>query len=998
MAERAYTRRPERHSLGLGEAFRRAEPSNNSFIPHPAGRSTPSLQDSESDSGSFRGSPSPAPNHNSERTNERIARALAQPPRYFGRKKSEEGETNNGANGNGSPGGGATTNGASAGPSVFAQRRRTLGPRITETTQTLARKTSGNFHRDLVPVVADAIEEEEEEEEERYPEREEIPDIPINLTKAWKQETSDEHILDPPLHVPRQWGQRAKKASSVQWMKKILSPDPTLNRDFGMDLDLGGLRGGGYGEEGSEESLQNITSSSLPETLPSRFDNAEGPRYPLTERHLNIEDLSVKREEERDPVDVIPELRTRQEGTSRRARVQLQDMDFDVSQSLPPPKETESEMRRRKARELRRARETVAQEKEEEVVPPRRELKIDRNSTAERRRERREALGLEPRRREREEPKEEESEVPRRRERKSSSEVAGSRSEQSNSLESESSRRRERVRDTSREQSNSLESDVSRRRERENASDLSREKSNDLDSEIPRRREREKESEAAIPRRRQPKDAVPEAPRERANGLSHDAPRRREPSKDTDSEFAKKERSKDQEMDVPRSTTPEDEPNAVTEQAKQPSIPDIPNLTPASPRPEESPEKTYIWNADLEFTAHSIMMNDSPALRQRNLGLELDLDTENSRPHSEIDPEDRIAAEVKLFELQDNKSEKNSVKAISRSPSRSPSPKRETTKHESPKQKNETPIPLKIDPLTLPTPRVTGAYIETPAPTVRKSRRPRSSSLTDLPSENSTTFDLTTQISNEPKTTNIKPDQATIKPRLLSKIPFQRKPLINSAVLVSASEDIRTLQLEGQFEDCTLEELDNLLDSSDPNIKVEEEEEECIDLFDESGRRLTKKEKERRLEELAMERMESKLKKTERGIRDAKAGIERIESTVSSSSSWTPSITKSPSSSTNNTVYLQIPAPRLWYRIPTAKGGWGRNWRFTWLGAVLALFLSWYLAESVMCEVFCHPINATHNNWKVSDPFFPWAIPTKVDQWTGRVVSRWLGYRDVGLW
>lgn len=1020
MAERAYTRRP----LGLGEAFRRAEPSrdhNNSFIPHPThtpGRSTPSLADSESDSGSFRGSPSPAPHSN--RNSERIARAIAGPPRFLGRRR---GYANGDEGVNGSPGGadanGVDVNGESPVPSVFAQRRRILGPRVAETTRTLVRKTSGGFPKQEMAVAPPVAIEEEEEYQQEYPRREEeeIRDSPINLTKAWKQETSDEHILDPPVHVPRQWGQRAKKRSGA-WMKNILSPDPTLNRDFGMDLDLGGLRGGGYVEEGDEVSLRDVdvTSSSLPEPLPSRFDNVEGPRYPLKERQTNVEDLLNDLE---GPVDDIPEARTtRTDGSSRRTRAPLQEMDFDVSQSLPPPpRETESEMRRRKARELRRARENAAPANEE--VLPRKELVIDRNSTAERRRERREALGLGPRRRDREEAKNEESEAPRRRERPSNSGVEWSRSEQSNSLESESSRRRERAKASevdasrseqsntldpassrrrepakgshiSREQPNSLETKVSSRRERENASDLSRGKSNGLDSEFPTR-ERDKESEAELPRRRREKDVDSEAPRERVNGLSHDASRKREISKDPESRSPKRERPSERERDIPRSTTPEYEPNVVTESAKQPNIPDTPNLVPATPQPEVSPEKTHIWNADLDFTAHSLMMNDSPVLRQRNLGLNLDLDTETSRPHSEVDPEDRIAAEVSLFELQDHKSENNSVKGISGSPSRVQSPEPEI-KQESPKPKHETPIAPKIDPLTLPTPRVTGAYIETPAPTIRKSRRPRSSSLTDLPSENSATFDLTT------KETKTKTDaQATLKPRLLSKIPFKRKPLINSAILPSASEDLRRLQLEGEFEDCTLEELDKLLvESEDPNFKLEdgERDEMCIDLFDETGRRLTRKEKERRLEELSLERMERKLQKTSRGLMEAKMGIERIESTVSSS--WTPAIiTTQPRTSTDTTVYLQIPAPRLWYHAPTKS--W-RSWRFTWLGAFLALFLGWYLAESVMCEVFCHPTEATHNNWSVSDPFFPWAIPTKVDQWTGRVVSRWLGYREVGLW
>ncbi|CAG8971722.1 hypothetical protein HYALB_00003190 [Hymenoscyphus albidus] len=952
MAERIYTRgnrRPERQSLGLGEAFRRASPGNNSCIPQPTGRSTPSL-DSESDAGSLRGSPSPAPNYN---PSERIKRAIAQPPRYFGRKKSDEMD----ANANGSPasprinGTGAGTR-MTNGTSVFAQGRRTLNPRTVETTRTLPRKTSATSNP---PAVLE--------------EQGDIADVPLNLTKQWKQE-ADAHILDPPVHVPKQWGQRAKKASSVQWMKKILSPDPTLEMDFGMDLDVKdfNLRGGyGYGNEGSDESLLNmedISSHSLPDMLPSRFASEEGPRYPLKDRDLNRE------ERERVSVDVeIPEARTRPENTSRMAKAQLEEMDFDVSQTLPPPKETESEARRRRARESRKARESAAQEKDEEVEVelPKKETIIDTNSAAEKRRERRAALCLE-KPREREPSEEPESRIPRRRERAKESETNESSREEAKDSGAEINSRRQRAMDS-----------IAARRERRKGLDSKRGGAREPGSQIPRLWQKDDDSDVS---------------RERVNGRVSVTPSRRGKSRETDSDIAKREPPKDQEADIPRSTTPEDEPNvAILEQKTQEPVPDSLRVTPASPQPDESPEKTYLWNADVEFTAHSILMNDSPAIRQRNITHELEADTESSKPNSEADPEDRITAEVKLFELQDNKSGQNSVKETSRAPS----PKQENPTLEPPvilEPKNESPLPPKIDPLTLPTPRVTGAFIETPAPTTRKTRRPRSSSLTGLPSENSTTFDLTPELPKDTKSTTTKTAQATLKSRL----PFQRKPLINTAVLASAAEDIRKLQLEGQYEDCTLEELDKLLDVTDLDIKKEEEED--IDLYDETGRRLTLKEKDRRLEELAMERMDHKLKKTTHSIRDAKQGIERIEEKVLDSSSWTPISSTKPRGSTPSTVYLQIPAPRLWHHLEStdSKGWLHRKWRFTYLGIFLFTFLTWYLAETVMCEIFCHPLEATHNNWSVSDPFFPWAIPTKIDQWTGRVVSRWLGYREVWLW
>ncbi|KAI1004218.1 hypothetical protein K3495_g3991 [Podosphaera aphanis] len=64
-----------------------------------------------------------------------------------------------------------------------------------------------------------------------------------------------------------------------------------------------------------------------------------------------------------------------------------------------------------------------------------------------------------------------------------------------------------------------------------------------------------------------------------------------------------------------------------------------------------------------------------------------------------------------------------------------------------------------------------------------------------------------------------------------------------------------------------------------------------------------------------------------------------------------------------------------------------RNWKFTWLGLILFVVGLWSSAEIAMCTVFCHPKYASKNTWHPSDPFFPWAIPTKLDQWTGQVGS-----------
>ncbi len=78
----------------------------------------------------------------------------------------------------------------------------------------------------------------------------------------------------------------------------------------------------------------------------------------------------------------------------------------------------------------------------------------------------------------------------------------------------------------------------------------------------------------------------------------------------------------------------------------------------------------------------------------------------SSIAHSDGDPIDRIEAEMKLFAPLDNQSERGSIRA--------PSPLPEDDEDEEEPSVEETPRPPKFDPVSRPTPKVTGAFVETP--------------------------------------------------------------------------------------------------------------------------------------------------------------------------------------------------------------------------------------------------------------------------------------------
>ncbi|KAG4435678.1 hypothetical protein IFR05_008844 [Cadophora sp. M221] len=178
-------------------------------------------------------------------------------------------------------------------------------------------------------------------------------------------------------------------------------------------------------------------------------------------------------------------------------------------------------------------------------------------------------------------------------------------------------------------------------------------------------------------------------------------------------------------------------------------------------------------------------------------------------------------------------------------------------------------------------------------------------------------------------------------------------------------------------------------------------------------------ERERLIDEAVRARMNNRLDHTKNGIRDARKGIGRLDDFISSIPSApimpaAPTITEAPKAvavvtattnltekfgANNSVLELKIKIRRpewcqFWTMNPEpqtrgrfASFGTSRNWKFTWLGLILAIFSAWYLTESVMCGIYCHPTTSSTNTWQPSDPFFPYAIPTKLDQWTGKVVS-----------
>lgn len=314
--------------------------------------------------------------------------------------------------------------------------------------------------------------------------------------------------------------------------------------------------------------------------------------------------------------------------------------------------------------------------------------------------------------------------------------------------------------------------------------------------------------------------------------------------------------------------------------------------------------------------------------------------SKRSSMQSEVDPTDRIEAEMSLFALGENQSEKGST--------RPPSPQ----ESEDEKEADATPRAPKPDPLSMPTPKVTGAYVETPA-TVKvekfeiKDEKPLTEKHTSRVRHSSTTDDKTSEelrrlragsssstreekepeearplrprssSANKTRKTDLawqsnEPDTASdpgtdeksaptalstgVRRRRAQSLPRRRGPLRNSAKPPTVKDDLIQLHREHQIEDSTLDDFEEvlsgrktpsprmraLLNNLPSDLSADDDFDFELDLDTRLNTKSNKlnniKDPEHSDGELAaFTRMSKSLQTGLMGIRTAKKGIERLE-------------------------------------------------------------------------------------------------------------------------
>ncbi|KAI8957251.1 hypothetical protein F5Y11DRAFT_340337 [Daldinia sp. FL1419] len=440
------------------------------------------------------------------------------------------------------------------------------------------------------------------------------------------------------------------------------------------------------------------------------------------------------------------------------------------------------------------------------------------------------------------------------------------------------------------------------------------------------------------------------------------------------------------------------------EKTDQPIVPDDPPPQ-ALPegreisRPPSRREERRSRNPDIKSSRERPTVGFT-GLR-RDLSIDSIRDKRASRSGSEVDPTDRIEAEMKLFAPLDNYSEKGSVRAPSPIPS---GPADE-----------ETPRQNKIEPLTQPTPRVTGAYVETPA-TVRVKQERHPEKMLDEPTRASNVdSEIRARSSSDPSNVgHIKSEDddtqalkkaatsrsssvpaASRRSRSASRRRRPRRPLINTAKPPSVKDDIRAILRMNQIDDSTLEDFDEIL--ADQEINDEELEKMVNDTMNKIDDDLEFPELSERDRELQVyDRMSKSLKTGLLGIRSAKKGIERLEDKVMHTEHKTDPArsnptTPIPNSATNisvpeSSVVLFVPA--LYRKSP--------KFRLTKFGVLALVMFVWYIVESTFCFLYTPTYECTPEVpciWSPNEPYFPYAMPFMLDEWATGGKGRALTWR-----
>lgn len=371
---------------------------------------------------------------------------------------------------------------------------------------------------------------------------------------------------------------------------------------------------------------------------------------------------------------------------------------------------------------------------------------------------------------------------------------------------------------------------------------------------------------------------------------------------------------------------------------------------------------------------------------------------------SSADPTARIEAEMNLFAPRDNMSERGST--------RPPSPQAEAGTQ----SEDATPKPTKIDPLSMPTPQVTGAYVESPVaskyeqPDVKKDVATLQREFLPLKKKSEL---RDRDISTSPRATKSDGQQERMRSTSISKLrrsrslPRRTGPLKNSVKPPTVKEDLQQIHMLNNIEDSTLDDFTDLIVSSNNPEELKQILRNGVTDADDMDD-ISFEQQLKRFDQLG-----KSLNAGLAGIRQAKKGIERLENRVAHAEKPATAVKNEDSdkSSTGRstrhahdpecphcvdvqqkgaTTYLHVPVPRLLHSQSKFKP--------TLLGFLLLFLSSWYFLENAFHErwgrqYICY--RGSPCRYEMDDPDYGYVVPVKLDEWlTGGMIrphaAHWL--------
>ncbi|KAJ5808317.1 hypothetical protein N7474_009586 [Penicillium riverlandense] len=278
------------------------------------------------------------------------------------------------------------------------------------------------------------------------------------------------------------------------------------------------------------------------------------------------------------------------------------------------------------------------------------------------------------------------------------------------------------------------------------------------------------------------------------------------------------------------------------------------------------------------------------------------------------------------------------------------------------------------------TPRVTGAWIDTPV-TERVTEIPKNLTKDIVPKPVSEK-EKEKEPAQEPKSSGNDDINLEAQPTKRSRPPLIRPKLPKSA-LETVMEDFNSGKEPLDMGDDTINSLQLILDDSG-ELKTEEEDDAAYEKTVLEKLELANASENKDLADI--DRLNQKLLSLRKNINEVRKGLDGLDGQVQrerqleSQSKENGQHMQSGRSYHDGRVYAAIPLPRLWERHPIS-----RRLQLTKLGLVTFVSLTWYVVECIMCEQYCHPVISDSCEGyclQPDAPHFPWVTVTMLWRWS----------------